>query len=126
MTAAQQAYNLLNKSTAAKSESKGFNLDSLNSQSIDDLFSSYDQVQVRNGSQNLLLQRSSPGTGVVASDVNQSGVLQVVPSAAGAKLNAYEAGQAAAPPASTSSRVLLFGGLALVALVGIVLVIRHG
>jgi hypothetical protein len=99
---AQQQFQLLNKATAAKTESRGFNLDSLaNSPPIRDLFASYDQVQVKNGNQSVLLQRSTADHSVAPqADVNAAGSLQVLPDVGG-KAQAYQKQALAARAAET-------------------------
>lgn len=124
-----QTYNLAKRSAAVKRESKGFNLDSLaNSQPIRDLFASYDQVQVRNGNQNLLLQRSTAENTVTPrADVNQAGNLQVLPDVGG-KAAAFQQRAIAARKAATPAweKYAIPVGIGVAGLVAIVMVIRHG
>ena len=131
--ASQQArYNqqLLLKSTPTKSESRGFNLDSLGDPSaIDQLAAQYDQVQFKNGSQSVLLQRAVNGATVSPhADVNANGVLQVVPDA-GASYANYEKAQANSaaqlnPAMPATEKVLLLGGAAVLLVGGIFLLRR--
>lgn len=125
---AQQRYNLLNKRTAAKRESAGFNLDSLHFQPIEDLFASYDQVQVRNGNQNLLLQRSTADNTVAPrADLNTAGNLQVLPDVGG-KAAAFQQSALAARKAATPTweKYAVPVAIGAAALIAIVMVIRHG
>lgn len=127
--AATRAYNLLNKSTAAKREGVGFNLDSLQSQSVSDLVRSYDQVQIKSGGgQQLILQRAVNGNAVnPQADLNNAGVLQIVPDVGGAR-NALIDAQVKAKAAATPEweKIAIPAGIGLVVLSTIVLVIRHG
>lgn len=99
---ANRQFALQNKQTAAKHESAGFNLDSFATPGIEDLFASYDQVQVRNGQQNLLLQRSTADNTVAPkANINAAGNLQVLPDVGGkaqaAQQQALAARNAATP-----------------------------
>lgn len=130
---AQQQYKILNKQTAAKKESAGFNLDSLKDQSIEDLFSSYDQVQVRNGNQNLLLQRSTADNTVAPkTDINGQGNLQVLPDAGGKAAAAQQTALAARKQALNTETplqkygpIVAVGGAGVVILV-LILKLHHG
>lgn len=128
MTQAQQ-YNILKRSTAVKRESKGFNLDSLaNSTPIRDLFASYDQVQVRNGNQNLLLQRSTADNAVAPrADVNAAGNLQVLPDVGGKAASFQQRANAARKAATPAwEKYAIPIGIGVAGLVAVVMVIRHG
>lgn len=102
--------------TAKKTESRGFNLDSLQNQSIDQLINGYDQVEVKNGNQSLLLNRASQdgygSTGTSATgttnpvDISAAGNLQIVPTVGG-KAQAYAQSQATAAAAAGSHTSLL-------------------
>lgn len=132
LTAAQQ-YQLLNKQTAAVSLSKGFDLSSLANQSISALVGAYDQVQVKNGQQSIILERS-PSDTLNPTDIAQNGSLQVVPSVGAAATN-YQVAQrqaantgaiqaSAATPTWEKYAVPI--GIGAAALIAIVLAIRHG
>jgi hypothetical protein len=130
----QQTYNLLNKQTAAKRESTGFNLDSLATPGIGELVDAYNQVEVRNGNQSILLNRSdnggniggtnSTGTGTNPVDINAAGNLQIVPTVGG-KAQAFSQAQATAAAQPSTLRALLPIGLALAGVVVIVVILKH-
>lgn len=125
---ARQQFQISKRNTPAKTESKGFNLDSLHDQSIDALFASYDQVQVRNGNQNLLLQRSTADNTVAPrADVNGQGNLQVLPDVGG-KAIAFQQRANAARNAATPAwfKYAIPVGIGVGGLIAVVMVIRHG
>lgn len=135
MLTAGQQYQLLNKATVAKRETQGFNLDSLQSQSIDNLFASYDQVQVKSGAQSILLQRSTANQTVAPrTDINGLGQLQVLPDVGAAQTNYQVAQRQAAATAATQAaaatpaweKLAVPIGIGAAALIAIVLAIRHG
>lgn len=127
MTAAQQ-YALLNKQTAAKRETAGFNLDSLQNASTAALIDGYDQVQIKSGAQQLILQRAVSGNSVTPqADLNANGVLQIVPDVGPARTNLIAAQTAeanAAKPAWEKYAIPVAIGVA--AIVAVVVAIRHG
>lgn len=121
---AAQAYQLLNKTTAAKRETAGFNLDAFTNPTLDSFVSGFDQVQVKSGAQQIILQRAVDGNAVKPqSDLNANGVLQIVPDVGAARTNLIAAQNAATP---TISKIALPVGIGVAALVLIIFAVRHG
>lgn len=128
MLTPNQHFAILNKKTAAKRESTGFNLDSLGSpDEISALAGKYEQVQFKNGSQSVLLQGNI--TSAVAPPVETQsvlaadGTLKPVP-VVGPLAQAVAKAQAA-NAAGPSTKLLLYGGLAIGGVVVIGMLLRR-
>lgn len=111
--------------TKAPAVSRGFNLDALGG-GAEELLAGYDQIQIRNGSQNVILQRTSEAT-PTRTVLNSNNQLAAVP-AVGALPNALRNQQTANAKASgtgSTSQLIVFGGIGAVVLLGGILLLRR-